>query len=42
MKNRLAHPALTPGDPGDIERAAAKIRVRGARYAEARERMTNR
>jgi aryl-alcohol dehydrogenase-like predicted oxidoreductase len=33
---------LTPGDLGDIENAAAKIAVQGARYPEKLERMTGR
>jgi len=31
---------LTPDDLGDIERAASKITVQGARYPERLERMT--
>jgi hypothetical protein len=33
---------LTPGDLRDIEEAASKITVQGARYPERLEQMTNR
>jgi hypothetical protein len=33
---------LTPGDLGDIENAASKITVEGARYPEKLEQMTGR